>query len=102
MEQKIHSFLTDNIKVVMTCVVFLVGFYMQHKSNTHEIERLSVEQEKINAKIEAQYIKLDNLKLDKSVYETQMKQIYEMSQDIREIRESIDNMMQLHISNYRK
>lgn len=90
---KTTQFIVDNYKSIVVVVSFMIGLYIQHVANTAEIEALHKENIEINQRLNMQYEKLDAMKLDKSVYEAQMKQIYDMSDDIREIRRSVENLM---------
>lgn len=72
------------------CVAFAVGLYMQHQANNMKIEQLQSQLVAINARLEQQYTKLDNVKLDKAVFEATMRQFSEMSTDIRSIREQLE------------
>lgn len=89
----IGEFLTNNIKTIVTCIAFIGGLYLQHQANTMKIEQLELEITKANQRLDQQYAKLDNVKLDKAVFEATMRQFSEMSTDIRQIRERLENMM---------
>jgi len=95
---KTASFISANFKTICTISAFVIGFYVQHAANTAEINRLKQENANINAKLDAQYARLDNLKLDKAVFEATMKQFSDMSADIRQIREGMEDLMK---HNYR-
>ncbi len=89
----IGEFLINNIKTIVTCVAFVGGLYLQHQANTMKIEQLELEIAKANQRLDQQYAKLDNVKLDKAVFEATMRQFSEMSTDIRQIRERLENLM---------
>ena len=89
----IGEFLINNVKTIVTCVAFVGGLYLQHQANTMKIEQLELEIVKANQRLDQQYAKLDNVKLDKAVFEATMRQFSEMSTDIRQIRERLENMM---------
>lgn len=94
MNNSIGSFLVNNIKTIGMCIAFVCGFYLQHQANTMKIEQLEQEVASANQKIDQQYAKLDNMKLDKAVFEATMRQFSEMSTDIRSIRDRLENMME--------
>lgn len=89
----IGEFITNNLRTIVMCGAFLIGMYLQHQANTMRIEALENELVKVNVQLDAQYARLDNMKLDKAVFEATMKQFTDMSQDIRQIRERMEDMM---------
>lgn len=89
-------FIAQNFKTLCTIFVFAIGFYIQHMANTAEINRLKQENVRINEKLDEQYAKLDNLKLDKAVFEATLRQFGDMSNDIREIRKGMEDLMKRH------
>ena len=93
MADKTANFITQNLKLIVTIATFLVGLYIQHRANTMEIERLQREVARIDGRLDAQYSRLDNVKLDKSVFEATIQQFSTMSNDIRDIRMSLEDMM---------
>ena len=58
-----------------------------------EIEQLRREISRIDGRLDSQYLKLDEIKLDKSVFEATVKQFSQMSNDIRDIRLTLEDMM---------
>lgn len=86
----IGMFLMDNLRTIAVCVTFLGGLYLQHQANTMKIEQLQNEVAQVNQRLDQQYAKLDQMKLDKAVFEATMRQFSEMSADIRSIRERLE------------
>ena len=93
MADKTANFITQNFKLIVTVATFLVGLYIQHKANTMEIERLQREIARIDGRLDAQYSRLDDVKLDKTVFEATIQQFSTMSNDIRDIRLTLEDMM---------
>ena len=89
----ISDFITNNIKTIVACICFVVTLYIQHQQNIAKIEQLENQLALTNAKLEAQYVKLDDMKLDKAVFEATMKQFTEMSVDIRQIRDRMEDIL---------
>ena len=89
----IGDFIVNNIKTIVACICFVVTLYVQHQQNMAKINRLEDQLAITNAKLEAQYVKLDDMKLDKAVFEATMKQFTEMSVDIREIRDRMEDIL---------
>ena len=87
------SFVVNNFKTLCAIFAFICGFYIQHEANVAEIERLKQENKEINQRLDAQYARLDNMKLDKAVFEATMQKFSNMSQDIRQIREGLEDLM---------
>ncbi len=89
----IGEFMVSNIKTIVTCVAFIGGMYLQHQANSMKIEQLEQQIVQANIRLDQQYAKLDNVKLDKAVFEATIRQFSEMSTDIRQIRERLESMM---------
>lgn len=89
----ISDFITNNVKTIVACICFVVTLYVQHQQNMSKIAQLENQLALTNAKLEAQYVKLDDAKLDKAVFEATMKQISELSVDIREIRDRMEDIL---------
>lgn len=89
----IGEFLMNNIRTIVTCIAFVGGMYLQHQANTMKIEQLEQQIAQANTRLDQQYAKLDNVKLDKAVFEATIRQFSEMSTDIRQIRERLESMM---------
>jgi hypothetical protein len=89
----IGEFMVSNIKTIVTCVAFIGGMYLQHQANSMKIEQLEQQIAQANIRLDQQYAKLDNVKLDKAVFEATIRQFSEMSTDIRQIRERLESMM---------
>lgn len=93
MAEKTVTFIAQNFKLIITITTFLVGLYIQHRANTEKIEQLQREISRIDGRLDSQYSKLDEIKLDKSVFEATIKQFSQMSGDIRDIRMTLEDMM---------
>ena len=89
----IADFIINNVKTILACVCFIVTLYVQHQQNSAKIAQLETQLSLTNTKLEAQYLKLDDAKLDKAVFEATMKQITEMSVDIRQIRDRMEDIL---------
>ena len=89
----VGDFVVNNIKSIGTCIIFICGLYIQHQANVVKISHMEKELAQIRSQVDDQYVKLDNMKLDKAVFEATMKQFTDMSTDIREIRERLEDMM---------
>lgn len=89
----ISEFITNNIKTIVATICFVVTLYIQHQQNMAKIEALENQLALTNAKLEAQYVKLDDMKLDKAVFEATIKQFTEMSVDIRQIRDRMEDIL---------
>lgn len=89
----VGEFLLNNMKTIIACVAFVVGMYLQHQANAMKIEQLQQQVADVNTRVDQQYAKLDNVKLDKAVFEATMRQFSEMSTDIRQIRERLESVM---------
>ena len=88
-----QKFFIDNAKMITGIFIFLVGLYVQHEMNTQRIDELEVQYKQIDSRIDQQYQKIDAIKLDKSVFEATVKQFSTMSDDIREIRNDLKEVL---------
>ena len=89
----IGDFVIQNAKTIFTCIVFACGLYIQHQANMMKIEQMEGEIATLKVKVDDQYVKLDNMKLDKAVFEATMKQFSDMSTDIRQIRDRLEDLL---------
>lgn len=100
MDKDTNSFIGDfiirNFKSIMACVVFICGLYIQYQASMMKIEQLEREVVSVKAQVDAQYVKLDNMKLDKEVFEATMRQFADMSTDIRQIRDRLEDVLGDH------
>mgnify|MGYP005856564615 CR=1 FL=1 len=88
-----QKFFIDNAKMITGIFIFLVGLYVQHEMNTQRIDELEVQYKQIDSRMDQQYQKIDAIKLDKSVFEATIKQFSTMSDDIREIRNDLKEVL---------
>lgn len=90
---KTATFIAQNFKMIVSCVGFVLAFYIQYQINMMKVLQLEKEVVRMQAQLDAQYQKLDAIKLDKSVFEATTKQWAGMSQDIREIRKTLEGVL---------
>ena len=90
---QIKEFVTENFKVLVTVVGFLIMLYVQHINNTNHIVELNDRCMRLEAKLDDQYKKIDAIKLDKSVFEANMTQIALMRDDLREMQKDIKELL---------
>lgn len=60
------------------------------------IDQMEKEIAQIKVQIDDQYVKLDNMKLDKAVFEATMRSFADMSTDIRQIRDRLEDILGDH------
>lgn len=92
----IGDFIVKNFKSIMTLIIFVCGLYIQYQASMMKIEQLEREVATVKTQVDAQYIKLDNMKLDKAVFEATMRQFADMSTDIRQIRDRLEDVLGDH------
>lgn len=92
----IGDFISKNLKTIGTCVIFICGIYLQHQMSMIKIERMEKDLIQMKAQLDVQYAKLDNMKLDKAVFEATMKQFTDMTIDIRQIRDRLEDVLEGH------
>lgn len=100
MDSKTNSIIGDSIinnaKTIFTFIVFVCGLYIQYQASMMRIDQMEKEIVQIKAQVDDQYVKLDNMKLDKAVFEATMKSFADMSTDIRQIRDRLEDMLGDH------
>lgn len=90
------DFIINNAKTIFTFIVFICGLYIQYQASMMRIDQMEKEIAQIKVQVEDQYVKLDNMKLDKAVFEATMKSFADMSTDIRQIRDRLEDMLEDH------
>ncbi|MFR9542950.1 MAG: hypothetical protein SNH27_14100 [Rikenellaceae bacterium] len=90
---QVKDFLQNNTRVVLIVVSFVVTIYVQHVNNTARIEELSQRCISLDHKLEAQYEKIDAIKLDKAVFEATMTQFVSIQSELREMRSDIKELL---------
>jgi len=93
---KLTEFALKNFKSVCVVFAFLVSVYIQHQLNIAEIQKLEERQNQLSAQLDANVRRLDNIKLDKAVFDQTLRQFSSMSTDIREIRNRLDDVLERH------
>ena len=92
----IGDFIVNNAKIIVTFIIFVCGLYVQYEASMAKIGHMEQEIAQLKVKVDDQYVKLDNMKLDKAVFEANMRQLTDMSTDIRQIRDRLEDMMGGH------
>lgn len=92
----VGDFIINNAKTIFTFIVFVCGLYIQYQASMMRIDQMEKEIVQIKAQVDDQYVKLDNMKLDKAVFEATMKSFADMSTDIRQIRDRLEDMLGDH------
>lgn len=87
------DFITNNLRVLVVIVSFVITFYVQHVSNTEQITALNAKCAALEAKIADQYDRIDAIKLDKAVFEATMTQFVSIQTDLREMRSDIKELL---------
>lgn len=100
MESKTNSiigdFIINNAKSIFTFIIFVCGLYIQYQASMMRIDNMEKEIAQIKVQIDDQYVKLDNMKLDKAVFEVMMRSFTDMSTDIRQIRDRLEDTLGDH------
>lgn len=74
-------------------ICFFVTLYIQHIENISKLKELDNKYNLLEIKVDAQYKKIDDIKLDKSVFEATMTQVTAIRDDIKEIRSDIKSIL---------
>lgn len=89
----IGDFVINNAKTIFTFIVFVCGLYIQYQASMMRIDQMEKEIAQIKVQVDDQYVKLDNMKLDKAVFEATMRSFADMSTDIRQIRDRLEDIL---------
>lgn len=92
----VGNFIVRHAKMIVTSIVFVAGLYFQHQASMMKIEQMDKEIALLKIQVDDQYAKLDEIKLDKVVFDATMKQFAEMSTDIRQIRDRLEDILGDH------
>lgn len=87
------GFVLNNFKTLSIVVSFIVTMYIQHLNNTTHILALEEKCIKLEVKIQDQYDRIDEIKLDKAVFEVTMTQFTSIQTDLREMRNDIKELL---------
>lgn len=90
------EFIIANAKSIVTCIIFVCGLYIQYQASMMRIDHMEREIVQIRKQVDDQYVKLDNMKLDKAVFEATMRSFADMSADIRQIRDRLEDILGDH------
>ncbi len=89
----VKEFVSNNFKMLIIIVSFIITIYVQHIANVNQIAELSTKCATLELKIQDQYEKIDAIKLDKTVFEANMAQFTSIQADLREMREDIKELL---------
>ena len=92
--EQLKEFVLNHFKVITVVLTFVLTMYIQHLNNTREIEDLINKCELLDAKIAAQYERIDAIKLDKAVFEATITQFTSIQNDLHEIREDLRALLE--------
>lgn len=87
------NFLLNNLRIVVMVICFFVTLYVQHTENMNKLKELDHKYNLLEVKVDDQYKKIDDIKLDKSVFEATMTQVTAIRDDIKEIRSDIKSIL---------
>ena len=89
----LKEFVSTNFRALIVILSFIVTIYVQHVSNTAQINALTQKCTALELKIADQYEKIDAIKLDKAVFEATMTQFVSIQSDLREMRTDIKELL---------
>ena len=70
--EQFKDFVLKHFKIITVVASFALTMYVQHLNNTRQIVELETRCDKLEEKIQAQYDRIDAIKLDKAVFEATM------------------------------
>lgn len=84
------AIISNNLRTIIAIISFVGALYVQSEISKVKIKELEQSIKMLDMKQDEAYVKLDEIKLDKAVFNATMQQMQLIQTDIREIR----NMMQ--------
>lgn len=91
----IGNIIGSNARTVLAIVSFIGALYVQNEINKVNIMELRKSIDVLDTKQEESYRKLDDLKLDKAVFNATMQQIQLIQADMRETRGDVKHILQI-------
>lgn len=91
----------NNIKAVVLVICFIVGLYLNNQINTVQIGELKKQLELLEVKQSESYKKIDEIKLDKAVFQATMNQLTPIQDELKEVRADIKEILK-NLSGNRK
>lgn len=83
----------NNIKAVVLVICFIVGLYLNNQINTVQIGELKKQLELLESKQDESYKKIDEIKLDKAVFQATMNQLTPIQDELKEVRADIKEIL---------
>lgn len=77
------TFVNQNFKIVITCIVFLGTLYLNNQINSNKIQYLESAHMELKQHVNTQVQILEQKKLDTAVYEATMRSINETLKEIK-------------------
>lgn len=90
---QLTTFIIDNFSTLCMVVAFLISIYIQHQIDEKAIAELGKRMDQLQSELDRNVHHLDEIKLDKTVFNQTMQQVSSMSIDIREIRTRLDDVL---------
>lgn len=91
----VGTLLGNNIRTITVIVSFFGLLYVQSEINKSQIQDLRKSFDELVLRQNEEYSKLDELKLDKAVFNATMQQMQTIQNDIRETRGDVKHLLQL-------
>ena len=91
----------NNIKAVVLVICFIVGLYLNNQINTVQIGELKKQLELLEVRQSESYKKIDEIKLDKAVFQATMNQLTPIQDELKEVRADIKEILK-NLSGNRK
>lgn len=91
----IGNILGNNMRTVLAVVSFIGALYVQNEINKVQIVEIKKTIKLLDDKQDEAYRKLDELKLDKAVFNATMQQMQLIQSDMRETRSDVKNILQI-------
>lgn len=86
------SVISNNLRTIIAIISFVGALYVQSEVSKVKIKELEQAIQTLDIKQDEAYLKLDEIKLDKAVFNATMQQMQLIQTDIREIRNMMQNM----------
>lgn len=85
--------ISKNFQVVMVILGMIGTIYVSSKLHTVQIEDLNKKINSLEIRLEDSYQKIDEIKLDKAVFQVTMSQLSPIQEELRELRADIKEIL---------
>ena len=91
--EQFKEFVIKYFKIIVVVLSFSLTLYIQHINNTAQIAKLETKCVGMETEIKNKYARINEMKMEKSVFEATMMQLNTVQNDLHEIRADIRELL---------